>query len=209
MSSRAGSIFIISRNWVWLSLGVLHYGGIAILTMRPAGRIRPDVREAGHKVWNSVCLKAEHILGDANDAPELLERAVKTISRYLDKHQALPYSIDPAGLLVLAFHRSLYRLASRRNRITLLGDGIAVAEMLRAPDWRQEIDHHLFLEELARELSNESRLILRLRIIGYDWKEIARMLGTRPPALRQRFWRDLRRAHLTLLRAKKLKSFAD
>jgi hypothetical protein len=159
-------------------------------------------------VWNTVCLKAQHILGDATDSPELLERAIKTISRYLDKHQAVPYSNDPAGLLVLAFHRSLYRLASRRNRIIFLGDGNAVAEMLRAPDWRQETDNHLFLEELARELSNESRLILRLGIIGYDWKEIARMLGTRSQVLRQRFWRDLRRAHLTLLRTKKLKSFA-
>ena len=171
--------------------------------------IRSDVREAGHRVWNTVCLKAQHILGDANDAPELLERAVKTISRYLDKHRALPYSNDPAGLLVLAFHRSLYRLASRKNRIVLLGDGTAVADMLRAPDWRLETDRHLFLEELARELSNESRLILRLRIIGYDWKEIARMLDEKSAVLRQRFWRDLRRAHLTLLRTTKLKSFAD
>jgi hypothetical protein len=171
--------------------------------------IRGDVREAAHRVWNSVCLKAQHILGDTNDAPELLEKAIKTISRYLDKHHVLPYSNDPAGLLVLAFHRSLYRLASRRNRTILLGDGTAVAEMLRAPDWRQETDRHLFLEELARELSNESRLILRLRIIGYDWKEIARMLGARSPVLRQRFWRDLRRAHLTLLRTKKLKSFEE
>jgi hypothetical protein len=34
------------------------------------------------------------------------------------------------------------------------------------------------------------------------------MLGARSPVLRQRFWRDLRRAHLTLLRTKKLKNFA-
>ena len=204
--TRISSVFIMNRDRVAM------FGRSPLWWDREideeTGRaIRGDVREAGHRVWNTVCLKAQHILGDANDAPELLERAIKTISRYLDKHQAVPYSNDPAGLLVLAFHRSLYRLASRRNRIILLGDGTAVAEMLRAPDWRQATDHRLFLEELARELSNESRLILRLRIIGYDWKEIARMLGARLPVLRQRFWRDLRRAHLTLLRTKKLKSF--
>jgi hypothetical protein len=164
--------------------------------------IRGDVREAGHRVWNSVCLKAQHILGDASDAPEVLERAIKTISRYLNKHNALPYSNDPGGLLVLACHRSLRRLAARRNRITLIGDGSKMAELLREREWPQEeMDRELFLEELARQLSNESRLILRLRIIGYDWKEIARMLGASSFLIRQRFWRDVRRAHFTLLRS--------
>lgn len=162
--------------------------------------IRPDVREAGHRVWNSVCLKAQQILGDANDAPELLEKSVRAISRYLDKQNILPYSNDPSGLLILACHRSLCRIASRRNRIAPVGDGNMMAEMLRAPDWLKEIDRHLFLEELARQLNNESRLILRLRIIGYDWKEIGQMLGLKPPAARQRLWRDVRRAHLTHLR---------
>lgn len=171
--------------------------------------IRPDVREAGHRVWKSVCLKARQILGDVSEAPEVLERAVKTISRYLDKHNTPPNSNDPGGLLVLACHRALCRLALRRNRITLLGDSSKIAELLRTPAWCQEMDRHLFLEELAQQLNNESRLVLRLRIIGYDWKEIALMLGTSSLVIRKKFWRDIRRAHLTLLRRAAPRSFEE
>jgi hypothetical protein len=42
---------------------------------------------------------------------------------------------------------------------------------------------------------------LRLRIAGYDWNEIGRMLGMSASALRQGFWRDVQKAHLRLLRA--------
>jgi AraC-like DNA-binding protein len=76
-----------------------------------------------------------------------------------------------------------------------------LADILRVPDWRDQTDRRLFLEELARELDVKTCGILRLRIAGYDWKQIARMLGMSASALRQGFWRDLRTAHLRLLRA--------
>jgi DNA-directed RNA polymerase specialized sigma24 family protein len=161
--------------------------------------IRGDVREAGHQIWTWLCIKTRYALGEENDASELLEKSVKAVSRYLDKNKVPDYSNDLRGLLMLACHRSLRRLTWRRNRTDLVGEGGELAEMLRAPDWRQEMDRQLFLQELARHLNTESRFILRLRMVGYDWKEIARMLGNKPGAVRQRFWREVRRAHLTLV----------
>lgn len=171
--------------------------------------IRGDVREAGHQIWTWLRIKTQHVLGDENEAPELLEKSVKAISRFLDKNKVPDYSNDLRGLLTLACHRSIRRLALRRNRIHLIGQGADLAEMLRAPDWRQEIDRNLFLEELARNLSTESRFILRLRMAGYDWKEIARTLGITSLAARQRFWRDVRRAHLMLLGKTKPKKLQE
>ena len=161
---------------------------------------RPDVREAAHRVWKRVCLKAQEILGDPADAAEVLESSVKTISRYLDKHNVPFHSADPGGLLAVACYRALRRLARRRSRIDLVGGSSELADILRVPDWRDEIDRRLFLEELARELDVKNRGILRLRIAGYDWKEIARMLGISASTARQGFWRDVRKAHLRLLR---------
>jgi len=161
---------------------------------------RPDVREAAHRVWRWVCLKAQEILGDPGDAAEVLESSVKTISRYLDKNNVSLHSTDPGGLLVLACYRALRRLARRRSRIELVGTSSELADILRVPDWRDEIERRLFLEELARELDVKNRGILLLRIAGYDWKEIARMLGMSASAVRQGFWRDVRKAHLRLLR---------
>jgi DNA-binding NarL/FixJ family response regulator len=161
---------------------------------------RADVREAAHRVWKLVCLRAQEILGDPCDAAEVLESSVKSISRYLDKNNVPLNSANPDGLLALACYRALRRLARRRRRIEFIGTSSELAEILRAPDWRDETDRRLFLEELSRRLEMRSRGILRLRIAGYDWKEIARMLGMSTSAVRQGFWRDVRKAHLRLLR---------
>jgi AraC-like DNA-binding protein len=162
---------------------------------------RADVREAAHRVWKLVCLRAQEILGDPSDAAEVLESSVKIISRYLDKNNVPLHSADPGGLLVLACYRTLRRLARRRRRIEFVGTSSELADILRVPDWRDEIDRRMFLNELARELDAETRGILRLRIAGYDWKEIARMLGMSASTLRQGFWRDVRKAHLRLVRS--------
>ena len=162
---------------------------------------RADVREAAHRVWKRVCLKAHEILGDPCDAAEVLESSVKSISRYLDKNNVPLNSANPDGLLALACYRGLRRLAQRRSRIDLIGGSSELADILRVPDWRDEIDRRMFLNELARELDAETRGILRLRIAGYDWKEIARILGMSASTLRQGFWRDVRKAHLRLVRA--------
>jgi hypothetical protein len=161
---------------------------------------RPDVREAAQRVWKWVCFKAQEILGDPGDAAEVLESSVKTISRYLDKNNVPFHSADPGGLLAVACYRALRRLARRRSRIELVGGSSELADILRVPDWRNEIDRHLFLEELARELDVKNRGILRLRIAGYDWKEIARIFDISAAAVRQGFWRDVRKAHFRLLR---------
>jgi DNA-directed RNA polymerase specialized sigma24 family protein len=162
--------------------------------------IRSDVRESAHKVWKSVCMRARRVLGDASDAPELLESAVRSVSRYLNKNSVSLNTADPGGLLVLAFYRSLQRLARQRRRFESIGAGSELAEILRAPDWSDEVDRRLFLEQLARELSDTDRAILRFRLSGYSWREIARMLQTSPDAVRRNFWREIRRAHLRLLR---------
>ena len=161
---------------------------------------RADVREAAHRVWKLVCLRAQEVLGEPCDAAEVLESSVKSISRYLDKNNVPLNSANPDGLLALACYRGLRRLARRRSRIDLVGGSSELADILRVPDWRDEIDRSLFLEELARELDVKNRGILRLRIAGYDWKEVARMLGISASAARQGFWRDVRKAHLRLLR---------
>ena len=167
------------------------------------GPLRPDVREAAHRVWKWLCFKSRELLGDSADAAEILEASVKAISRYLNKRSIGLHAADPAGLLHLACYRSLRRLARKRRRIETAGQTSELAEILRAPDWRREIDRSLFLQELARELNSQTRGVLRLRMAGYNWTEIGRMLHMNAGNLRTSFWRDIRRAHLRLLQAEK------
>lgn len=165
-----------------------------------SGRLlRADVRESAHKIWKLAYEKTRRTLGDASDAPELLEQAVTSISRYLDSKNVPLNATDSCGLLVVAFVRYLRRLARRRGRVELVGGSNELAEILLAPEWSHEVDRRLFLERLSRNLTRKTRGILRLRLDGYEWKEIALMLGTTTTAVRAGFWREIRKAQFRLL----------
>jgi hypothetical protein len=165
-----------------------------------SGRIlRIDVRESAHRVWSVVRAHAKQILGDSGDAPELLETSVRKISLYLDKNNIPLHTTDPSGLLILATYRALRRLARRRGIYHSM-ETSALSEVLRAPDWREGVDRRLFLEQLGRELDEKTRAVLRLRLSGAGWKEIARAHQMNASAMRQTFWRNIRGAYLRLLR---------
>jgi DNA-directed RNA polymerase specialized sigma24 family protein len=116
----------------------------------------------------------------------------------LNHHNAEPQ--DPSGLLILAVHRLAHRVARQRGRIQAIGGSSELSERLRAPDWIVPADRRIFLEQLVCCLSPENRGLLYLRMDDFSWKEIARIRGIAPLTLRANFWRDVRRAHLKLLR---------
>jgi hypothetical protein len=160
--------------------------------------LRPDVRESAHEVWAALCSRAQRVLGDTSDAAGLIESAVKAISRYLDKHNIELFSVDLGGLLSLAFHRSVTRLARKRRRLIPMGGSYELASLLQTPDWSEASSRRLLLEQLANELSPMNRAVLRLRICGYSWKEIALIFTTTPVVARRAFWRAVRGAQFRL-----------
>jgi DNA-directed RNA polymerase specialized sigma24 family protein len=213
-AARNGVFPLASAKIFWISLSQRLRIERVVLPMLPSeagsswwdrsvdesGRVlRTDVREAAHNIWRVVCVQAKRQLGDASDAAELLETVVEAVSRYLDKRNVPVYSADCSGLLVLAFYRSLRRLAKRRARIDSVGSTSEIADLLYAPDWSDQVDRHLFLEQLTCELSRKARGMLRLRLDGYGWAEIGRMLGMKASAARAVFWRAVRKAQFRLL----------
>jgi DNA-directed RNA polymerase specialized sigma24 family protein len=161
--------------------------------------IRPDVRKAAIKVWRNVCEVVEKIRGDCAEAQELLEKAVAAVSIYLNKKNVGLH--DPGGLLVVAVHRAASRLSRRERMVQTVGGTSELSEMLRAPDWLEAADRRLFLQKLVSELNPESRGILQLRIRGLEWQEIGAFLQVNSTLARNRFWKDVRRAHLKLLQS--------
>jgi DNA-directed RNA polymerase specialized sigma24 family protein len=143
-------------------------------------------------------VEVERVLGDSTDAPELLENAIAAVSKYLNRQNAEPQ--NPSGLLILAVHRLARRVAYRRGRIQAIGGSSELSERLRAPDWIKQADRRIFLKQLVSCLSPENQGLLYLRMDDFSWEEIARMRGIAPLKLRSDFWRDVRRAHLKLLR---------
>src|SRR5262245_4058758 len=85
--------------------------------------IRADVREAAHEVWQTLQARARATLGDAAEAPELMEAAVAYISRHLDHAAVSPPPGKAKRLLALHFSQLLYKRARRLRRLECVGTG--------------------------------------------------------------------------------------
>jgi DNA-directed RNA polymerase specialized sigma24 family protein len=58
--------------------------------------------------------------------------------------------------------------------------------------WSHQIDARLDLENIVRKLSESNSTVLTLRAAGYNWEEVAQLLGTSVAKVRNSFWREVR-----------------
>jgi len=158
-----------------------------------AGRpIRADVRSAGHDIWEQACRRTEALLGDRAPAAELMENSVLQVSRYLDR-TSTPLTARKHGLLLVAFCRALRRHAAKMSRWDLVGGSAELSIHTIDEGWAAQVNARLDLENIVRQLTERNGNVLMLRAAGYEWKEIAQLLGTSVAAVRNSFWRELAR----------------
>lgn len=158
-----------------------------------AGRpIRPDVRLAGHEIWEQACQRTQVLLADQSPTAELMENTVAQVSRYLDRIGA-PLSTRKHGLLLVAFCRALRRYATKVSRLELVGESDKLSN--RKPDnaWLRQVNAHLDFEKIVRQLSERNAAVLTLRAAEFEWKEIADLFGVSVSAVRNSFWREIER----------------
>lgn len=160
-------------------------------TDREGRLLRVDVRNSALEVWKKACRMADYILGDSTDAAEILESCVARVSRHLDKRNVPLFAQQVQGLLLVAFRNALRSLAQKRRRMQPIVDGGALDVPNANANWEHEVQLNLDLAKLVRQLSTRSRVILRLRHAGYQWKEVAALLGVTVPNARSSFWREI------------------
>ncbi len=158
---------------------------------RAGRRIRPDVRLAGHEIWKVACQRTRALLDDHDSAAELMENSVAQVSRYLDSIGA-PESTGKHGLLMLAFRRELRRYAAKLNRLQLVGGAGELSSRRLDSDWVGQMEARFELERIAQRLTGQNGTVLMLRAAGYEWKDVAQLLGKSPEALRISFWREVK-----------------
>jgi hypothetical protein len=159
--------------------------------------IRADVRAAAHEVWARACARTQAVLGDSGDASGLMETSVAQISRYLDRAGSAENAHDIGGLLMRAFSRALRRYATKLHRIHLMDDISDFAEpVATAKSCADKEDCRLDAEKAVRYLGERGRIMLDLRRVGFDWKEIAAFLNTTDCAVRAEFSREVKKARL-------------
>ena len=159
---------------------------------RAGRRIRSDVRSAAHEVWAEACRWTQTRLADPAQVADLMEGSVAQVSRYLDRIGA-PLSSRKNGLLLLAYSRALRRLAAKSSRLEPIGGAVELSNRAVDHGWSRQLNARLDLENLVRKLSERNSTVLALRSAGYEWKEIADLLGTSVALVRNSFWREVRR----------------
>jgi predicted transcriptional regulator len=132
------------------------------------------------------------VLADVDPAAELMENAVAQVSRYLDRMGA-PVSSQKHGLVMLAFRRGLRRYAIKLNRLELVGGSAELSTRAVDEGWIGQVNACVDLENVIRQLSERNGAVLMLRAAGFEWKEIAQILGTSVAAVRNGFWREINR----------------
>jgi hypothetical protein len=164
-----------------------------------AGRpIRHDVRIAAQDLWEEACRRTHAVLADRASAAELMEYSVAQVSRYLDRVGAPPSS-RKHGLLMVAFCRALRRQAATLGRLQLVGGSAELSERAIDDGWIRQLNARLELQRLIRRLSEKNGLILMLRAAGFEWNEISRVLGASVSAVRNAYWREIRKIRGTHL----------
>jgi len=159
--------------------------------------IRPDVRLAGHEIWEQACQRTQALLDDHGPAAELMENSVAQVSRYLDRLGA-PESSQKHGLLMVAFCRGLRRYAAKLNRLEFVGGSGELACRAVEEGWVGQINARLELARIIRKLRNEHGAVLMLRAAGYEWEAVGQLLGKSAAAVRISFWREIKRIRRTL-----------
>ena len=158
-----------------------------------AGRpIRPDVRLAGHEIWERACQRTQALLDDHGPAAELMENSVAQVSRYLDRIGA-PEASEKHGLLMVAFCRGLRRYAAKVNRLELVGGSGELASRTFEEGWVGQMNARLELAKIVRKLRNGHGAVLMLRAAGYEWEDVGQVLGKSAAAVRISFWREIER----------------
>jgi DNA-directed RNA polymerase specialized sigma24 family protein len=158
---------------------------------RKGRQIRSDVRSAAHQVWKDACRRTQSLLVDPAQAADVMEDAVAQVSRYLDRIGA-PSSSPKNGLLLLAFSRSLRRLAAKSRRLESVGGTVELSTRAVDHGWSRQVEARLDLENIVRKLSERNSTVLALRAAGYNWKEVAQAFGTSVATVRNGFWREIR-----------------
>ena len=175
---------------------------------RKGRQIRSDVRSAAHEVCEEACRRTQSPLADPAQAANVMEDSVAQVSRYLDRIGAPPSS-PKNGLLLLAFSRALRRLAAKSRRLEPVGGMVEMSSRAVDHGWSRQIDARLDLENIVRKLSKSNSTVLTFRAAGYNWEEVAQLLGTSVAKVRNSFWREVREVRQKLRGGAKPQGCAD
>jgi DNA-directed RNA polymerase specialized sigma24 family protein len=129
-------------------------------------------------------------LGDPDRAGELADDVAYKVSAYLQNHDQVRSLI---GLCRVAAMHSVGSTKARERRVEFRGLSHELEGSLGAcaPDWQEDADLWIWVDQVLQSKDLEIRLMLRYRLLEKTWDQIGQLLGMSGGQARLRFRRAL------------------
>jgi hypothetical protein len=153
------------------------------------GVICPEVYRVAGELWPQAESFVNLKLRDCPAGMRLMLKSAAAVSR---KRQEQPGQIrDLKAYLWITFKRHIYEEVEKESRYQPLeteqqspNDSYTRSETL---------NDQILLEEVMAQMDPWTRKVFELRVIGYQFEDIARMLDTRPKPLRSKFHKEIKK----------------
>ena len=135
--------------------------------------------DAAEQVWPRVLYLAERELKDTAVAAEILEAAVRVVSRQMDRKGPEDRILDTDSYLYWTAARILCRRLKRHQMIQMIADLEEAAVPKRGSHWNRvtKAEKTTLVNEVMRFMDTRTRRIFLLRVKNYTWAEIGEKLG--------------------------------
>ena len=155
--------------------------------------IEPEVRTALAQLWPWFWNYVGKELGDADRAADLADEVASRVSKYAKLRPGHVRSL--IGLCRVAAVNLVTTTKSRERRIDYRGlsQNVEATLDLTAPDWQEEVELSIWVDQLLQGHDAETRKMLHLRLLDETWDEIGDSLGLTAGQARLRFRRALER----------------
>lgn len=152
---------------------------------------------AAEEVWPRAFQIVSDALNDGASAAELLEQVVHEIAES-QHEEKLPRDLHaPRALLLTRLQQRLINYAIRERRITYVGSVSELEGSLGARSTKnqeeQRVHQTILVAQVVALFDENVRRLIALRLMGYRWPEIARLIGEPTGTLRERLRVALKR----------------
>jgi DNA-directed RNA polymerase specialized sigma24 family protein len=153
------------------------------------GVICPEVYLAAGELWPQAEKFINSKLYDRPAGMRLMLKAAAAVSR---KCEEQPDQIrDLKAYLWTTFKRNIYEEAEKESRYQPLE-----TEQQRKNNVHplsETLNDQILIEELMAQMDTWTRTVFELRVLGYQFDDIARMLKMRPNLLRSKFHKEIKK----------------
>jgi hypothetical protein len=155
--------------------------------------IDSEVHGALKQLWPWFCHLVEDELGDPDRAGDLADELACRLSKHFAIHRGQVRSV--LGICRVAATNFVGSTKERERRIEFrgLGQEIESSTGTSAPDWQEEVEVAILVDQLLQKEDRDIHVMLELRLVDETWDRIGDFLGMTAGQARLRFKRALER----------------